>query len=152
MEKIINQNFDFKIDDLSSSEQMGLYKYWLKIKDGQSMPSRIDFDPMAVPRSLPYIIMEDVLYDPVRFRVRLIGSKCRTHGKFLGKIINDFEEMDHITALLINAVKVKKPYYYQGSFRANDNLIREYSSLVLPFSEDGEEVNIFMGCLYFLAV
>lgn len=150
MNNVNDQNFDFHENELSSEEQVELYKYWLAIKGNKSMPDRKDFDPMKLPRVLPYIIMNDVFYDPIRFKVRLIGSKCKTPNKFMGKFLNDFPDMKRMTTFLTRGVENKKPYFYFNNAHSEDGIVRLYSSLVLPFSNDDNKINIMMACLNFI--
>ena len=49
--------------------------YWESKRSGRRMPARRDFDPVfEVPRLLPWIVLVDVLHEPLDFRFRLIGS------------------------------------------------------------------------------
>ena len=52
-----------------------LFRVWDEIRGDRTMPSRRDFNPMAVPALLPYIFMDDVFRDPIRFRFRLVGTE-----------------------------------------------------------------------------
>ncbi len=67
-------NFAFTPDDLSE-EQAALYDYWNKIRGSRKMPARADFDPIDLPKIIPFLSLEDVLYDPVRFQIRLVGGE-----------------------------------------------------------------------------
>lgn len=140
------QNFDFSKDDLSSPEQIAFLEYWQLIRGEKPMPSRIDFDPMKIPASLPHIVMEDVHHDPLRFKIRLIGSKCNIPGSYLGKYIDEMPEMAPAIKMLRNCIKKKKPYFYFDTITMKSGVVRYYSSLVVPFSKDGSDVNILMAC------
>ena len=146
MNGMIKQKVDFSINELSSQEQIAFYEYWLSLKGDKVLPSRSDFNPMKIPKSLPFIIMEEVCTDPVQFKIRLIGSKCKTPGIYLGKFTNDIAEMKDITEMLEKALKFKKLYFYFNSIKHSIGNFELYSSLVLPFSEDGENINILMAC------
>ena len=116
------------------------------------MPSRKDFDPMQIPKVLPFIVMEDVLVNPLRFRIRLIGSKCRTPSKLMGKVLDYFPEMDQVANFLKRGTEMRKPYFYFNILDSDKGYIRHYSSLVLPFSNDDENVNIMMGCISYVDI
>jgi len=109
------------------------------------MPSKIDFNPMKIPRSLPHIIMEEVHYDPVRFKIRLIGSKCQTPGHYKGQFVNGIPELKQATEMLSACVETKKPYFYYNTITYGNGLVKFYTSLVLPFSQDDNKVNIVMA-------
>lgn len=137
---------DFSINELSSPEQVAFYQYWQLIKGDKELPSRADFDPMKIPKSLPYLIMEEVFCDPLRFKIRLIGSKCKAPGDYLGKFTTDIPEMADVTEMLSKVLEVKKPFFYFNSIKHSFGDFDLYSSLVLPFSKDGENINILMAC------
>lgn len=142
----IRQNFDFSKGDLSSPEQIAFLEYWQLIKGEKSMPSRVDFDPMKIPASLPHIVMEDVHHDPLRFKIRLIGSKCNIPASYLGKYIDEMPKMNQAIKMLRNCTEMKKPCLYFNTMTLNSAIERHYSLLVLPFSQNGSDVNIFMTC------
>ena len=49
--------------------------YWESKRLGRKMPARRDLDPLLeVPQMTPWIVLTDVLHDPLDFRFRLIGS------------------------------------------------------------------------------
>lgn len=149
-EYVPDQNFDFSLEELSTHEQRGLYEYWLEIKGSSGLPSRKLFNPMTLPSALPYIVMMDVLENERKFKIRLIGSKTKVPSHFMGKYVNDFPQFWRNVEMLTQGVRYRKPYFYKNSGTVEDDIIRNYSSLVLPFSEDGERVNIMMACLCFL--
>lgn len=107
MSVTVRQKVDFSVNELSSPQQVAFYEYWLSIKGDKDLPLRDDFNPMKIPKTLPYIIMEEVFMDPVRFKIRLIGSKCKAPGSYLGKFTNDIAEMKDITKMLEKALEFK---------------------------------------------
>src|SRR5215472_4666223 len=56
-------------DDIESA-----LAYWRRLCGERRMPSRKDFDPLDIPQILPYVMLVDVLRDPLDFRFRLLGS------------------------------------------------------------------------------
>ncbi len=61
-------------EPLASAKLRELRDYWLSARGERRMPSRRDIDPIAIPKLLPFIVLTDVLQDPLRFRYRLIGT------------------------------------------------------------------------------
>ena len=53
------------------------YGYWLGKRQGRLMPCRPDIDPVEIPALLPYVMLIDVVADPLDFRYRLIGTAAR---------------------------------------------------------------------------
>jgi hypothetical protein len=48
--------------------------YWDGARARRAMPRRRDLDPVEIPRLLPFVMLVDVLADPLDFRFRLIGT------------------------------------------------------------------------------
>jgi PAS domain len=53
------------------------YGYWLGKRQGRMMPCRSDIEPVEIPALLPYVMLIDVIADPLDFRYRLIGTAAR---------------------------------------------------------------------------
>ena len=73
--------------------------YWRSIHPEAGLPGRQHFDPVAVPpRLLPSIRLLDVVGDPPRFRLRLMGTKMVAAvgqdftGCWLDEVFNQFGE------------------------------------------------------------
>lgn len=138
--------FNFNENDLTSDKQINLYKYWLQLKGDKLMPTRADFDPMKIPKSLPNIILTDVSYDPLRFKTKLIGSKLKIPMFVKDKYLDEYDYMLPIIEMISLMIKNKKPYFYRSQNQWTHNIYDEYSSVVLPFSNDGENINIIISC------
>lgn len=53
-----------------------LYEHWASLRpSADALPGRRDFDPMAVARLLPHVMLIDVEGRPPRFRYRLVGTR-----------------------------------------------------------------------------
>jgi hypothetical protein len=69
-----------QIDDAESKIVQAGHAYWQAVKGARALPLRSDFDPpLEVPRLVPNMIVFDVLYEPLDFLYRLIGTKVRAH-------------------------------------------------------------------------
>src|SRR5436190_8237553 len=74
--------------------------YWRRIRpDAGQLPGRQHFDPLEIPRLLPFLGLADVIYTPApRFRVRLIGTRLvdifggGVVGNYLDELIPAFEK------------------------------------------------------------
>jgi len=143
-------NFDFDINDLSE-EQNELFQYWITLKGSRLMPTRADFNPANVVKVLPYISMEDVSYDPVRFQIRLVGTKTLSLQNSVGMYLDEIARTEEIIDMLMEMITLKKPYTYSSDVKWNKRSYKTYSSLILPFSEDGENVTLTMACHHTLA-
>ncbi len=144
-------NFGFKPEDLSE-EQAALLDYWKRIKGERLMPKRDDFDPIDLPKVIPFLSLEDVLYDPIRFRVRLVGGETSSARNSKGKFLDEFEGTEEIIAMLKQMLERKAPYYYVSAINWDERSYKTYSSLIVPFSEDGERVTLAMACHHTLGI
>lgn len=69
-----------RIEDVHSDIVRQGHAYWLAGAGGRRLPARGDFDPpIEIPHLIQNMIMFDVLYEPLDFAYRLIGSKVRQH-------------------------------------------------------------------------
>ncbi|ANK81974.1 MAG: hypothetical protein TEF_15120 [Rhizobiales bacterium NRL2] len=60
---------------LLSDVNRALRDHWLTLRgEGPDLPSWDAFDPVAVPRLLPYLVVVEVVGDPAVFRYRLVGT------------------------------------------------------------------------------
>jgi hypothetical protein len=50
------------------------WAYWHHIRDGRAVPLRSDFDPCHVPHLLNSTAIVEILFDPLDFRFRLLGT------------------------------------------------------------------------------
>ncbi len=144
-------NFAFTPDDLSE-EQAALFDYWNKIKDGRRMPARADFNPIDLPKIIPFLSLEDVSYDPVRFQIRLVGGETLSARNSKGKFLDEIPGTEYIVNMLKEMVERKEPYYYISNINWDERSYKTYSSLVVPFSDDGERVTLAMGCHHTLSI
>src|SRR5215470_18008072 len=58
----------------ASPDMNEVHAYWLAKRGQRRMPSRWDIDPGNLRRLLRNLMLVDVLYNPIRFRYRLIGT------------------------------------------------------------------------------
>ncbi len=148
-------NPDFNPDEFTTDLHEDLYEYWLKIKGDKLMPCRRDFKPTDIPHILSMLILLNVTYDPLRFQVRLWGTES---AKFSGKDITGIWVNDHkherneqqlgLSKEILERfgwiIEHKRPYYVKSNMDWVQNGRHKYSSLVLPFSDDQEKINILL--------
>lgn len=76
---------DLRQQLLSPSVAAG-FDYWASLLQGRRYPTRREIDPTAIPRQLLKISLIDVTYDPIDFRIRLVGQHVRDRmGAMAGK-------------------------------------------------------------------
>ena len=135
---------------------ISFYEYWVSLGGGREMPSRKDVDPLQVPRGyLPNIMLVDVLYDPQRYRFRLVGSNIvaatgenRT-GRFFDEV-SWFQDHPGVQPQYEAVIKTRRPLYSMEPFT---NFISksayEVDRLLLPLSDDGLRVDTLLVLFQF---
>ncbi|MBT5187331.1 MAG: PAS domain-containing protein [Kordiimonadaceae bacterium] len=146
MNNLSSPIFKFSENDLNSQEQIIFYQYWLKLKGNKNVPKRSDFNPMDIPKALPFVIMASVLSDPARIKLRLIGSRCDVPVNYSGKCLDEFPVLKPLNEMHLKNINSKKPFIYSNSLELAQDTIKRYSSVVVPFSSDGENIDIIMSC------
>lgn len=133
--------------------------YWKQIKGDRLIPYRRDFDPAAVPKLLPHIILTEVVRREVDlafqdFRFRLIGTyvddrmKERYSGRKLSEIANKGPGSD-IWGVYCLVKREKKPKLARMNYIGPTDNIKSTRELFLPFSNDGERVDFVIVVLVF---
>ncbi len=74
-------------------EQQQIYDYWRKCAGDRDMPMRSDLNPSDIPNLLPFVSLIDIEHDPLRYRIRLAGTRLYDiyDGEITGKYV---EELD----------------------------------------------------------
>jgi len=151
---------DITADDLPLASHKKLFNYWKKIKGTKKMPSRADFNPMFVPDVLPSIILTDVHQEPLRFKIRLMGTEIRTvaGADMTGSWVDETPQTEEIIERYKWLIENKKPYFnmdkIQFELRDFINLhavkdFTHYQAITLPFSDDDENVNIILSSSHY---
>ena len=129
-----------------------LYDYWTSICDGRDMPARRDMDPLDIPRLLPNIVLFDVEYDPIRFRVRLYGTALTkiSRNEITGRYLDE-PGISPIYSLVGPANKksalTKKALLLDAPYPPNLGGGHFYR-LSLPLSDDGRQVSMLLTGFY----
>jgi len=141
------------IEHIDHAGLRALRDFWLKLKGDRIAPSRSDFSPADLKPWLGNIILINIEANPPRYYVRVAGSNI-THDlgqEFSGKYYDQFLDRDVYEAIAEDFKKFTsagKPFYYQGAFIEAPRRVRDYFRLVLPFSSDGESIDMVMIGLY----
>src|SRR6266581_7390692 len=129
------------------------YEYWLECRGARRFPKRGDIDPIDFSYLLGNILLVDVLWNPLRFRMRVHGTEMTRRagydltGKFLDTLpIADYRNyvIDRCTGLAESG----EPALIQHD-RVLDGQRRRYEALWLPLSENGVDVTMLLGALVY---
>jgi hypothetical protein len=124
------------------------YDYWDAIREHRPMPARRDIDPAGMVPWLASTFLVDVLYDPLEFRFRLVGTEVvhRFGMEITGRKLRELNlhGREHQTRAEYTAVvETRAPRYsIEVSGSRND---WEIERLLMPLSDDGLTVNMLFG-------
>jgi hypothetical protein len=137
---------------LSAPRFKEAFAYWQSKLAGRLMPSRRDIDPVEIPRLLPYVMLVDVLRDPLDFRYRLIGTEVRDilHGDYTGKRYSEVPGKgagsvvwSHYETVVVR----KQPFLCTPPYVGPDRKLQRCDNLLLPLSDDGDTVNMVFNVM-----
>ncbi|MBV8538926.1 MAG: PAS domain-containing protein [Alphaproteobacteria bacterium] len=121
--------------------------YWQRLRGPRRMPSRKDFDPLDIPDILPYVMLIDVLREPLDFRFRLLGSghdqivACNYKGMRFSELAHlrrGNSLWDEYERVAVEGVPLRSLVRYIGT----DPSIRRIEHCLMPLSSDGELVDM----------
>ena len=125
-----------------------LLAHWAGIRGTRLMPARADFDPLDVRYALGFLSVIEVRQPPLRFYFRLDGTK---QVDLFGidctrRYLDEAMPPDHVAmaeASYRDVVECRAPRHHARKIRFHERII-DYEVLILPFSQDGERVNLLI--------
>ncbi len=125
-----------------------LYGDWERRRRGRTFPARSDFDVLDLKYIIGNLVLMDVLYDPLRFRFRLHGSRVgqRVGYDMTGKDVDQLPP--GLSALarrhFTTVVETRAPRVEIRERQIADEGIVDSEVLVLPLSHDGNCIDMLM--------
>lgn len=145
MSDVIN----FELPDDCSSNILELFEYWRSIHPESGLPARRDFDPLDLPPGYwPNISLVDVTKDPLRFRLRLVGTEIVRFkqrdgtGQWLDEFIPGFENSPEFE-MFRSCVMAGTPKYGKNIAEAEGAAAR-IERICLPLASDGVNVDVLL--------
>jgi len=130
-----------------------LYEYWRRRRGTRRFPARSDIDPLDFSYILGNIMLIEVLRNPLRFRMRVHGSRMTQRagydltGKFLDELpIADYR--NYVIERCKGLTEAGEPALVHHD-RVLDGRRRRYEALWLPLSENGVDVTMLMAALVY---
>lgn len=127
------------------------YAYWRRIHPAQGLAGRQHFEPTDIPRLLPFTRLLDVVGQPPRFKVRVIGTQFSerlgydTTGRFLDEVFEDFEGSGFHRRLL-EIIESGQPIWSRGPLRwFCKESFRSAERIHLPLARDGATVDMIFS-------
>ncbi|MCB9946638.1 MAG: PAS domain-containing protein [Rhodospirillaceae bacterium] len=123
---------------------------WADRRGDRMAPARRDLEPWDLKSILPYVTLLDVIEDPLDFRCRLVGTKVREiHGiELTGKSVRALgppSYADRVWEHLTRLIERKEPQLCLVEYTNRDILLRSFTVLRLPLSNDGRTVNMILA-------
>lgn len=138
--------------------------YYIRIHPCDALPARAVFDPSAIPRLLPNLVLAEVVYQPnaarPRFRIKVAGEevvqamRMPLIGRFLDEIANTHEPtarfpIESRHSVVENGCLV----YRRGQPRMRFSLdYAEVEYVHCPLAEDGVTVDHIVSINYYKAL
>lgn len=137
-------------DHVQNQHIRRLLAYWLDQRSGRLMPRRADIDPIDMPWILPWIWLCDYLPEKRDFRYRLAGEQINSLYGFnlAGRLLNETLNPRAYANVIKRRLRVVEDRVIEHGIGAIYLLNDRNTSgerLVLPLSEDGENVGLLLG-------
>jgi hypothetical protein len=140
-------------DQIRHPDLRRLYDYWESRRAGRRYPARADIDPIEFSFALGNVTLIEVLYDPLRFKFRLMGSLMaqRVGRDLTGQMVDDLPNpgyRDLLLAAYRKAIETGQPNtaMYEQIIEGRP---RQFEVLRLPLAQDGEKINMLLLCPMF---
>jgi hypothetical protein len=141
-------------DPLAILTEPRLHRFfaYLEAKRGtREFAARRDIDPLDFGYILGNVLLLDVLYEPLRFRYRLIGSNlsAKTGYDLTGKFVDDHPDAEYrayVAARYAETVLSRRPT--SGNYEVvMDRKLKRYQSLRVPLSGDGRTIDMLVAAV-----
>lgn len=138
------------LDGTSNPVLRQAYDYWERRRDSRPMPARRDLDPVDIPHLLPWLMLTDVLHEPLDFRYRLIGTGivARSRRDFTGFRLSELSHTGPGSMVWRHrreVVETGRPVFAIPPYTGADATVLRVSGIHMPLSEDGERVTMIFS-------
>lgn len=121
--------------------------YWDHIRGVRAIPRRNDLDPVDIPKLLPFIMLVDVLDQPLDFKFRLIGTEIDAiiSDDYVGRRFSAIRHMasgNKVWADYQTVVRGRRPLTGPVDYVGTDHYVRGIRHCLMPLSADGETVDM----------
>jgi hypothetical protein len=135
-------------DRLKIQPLIQLYDYWEAKRAGRRWPTRDDIDPVEMRFALGNLDLVEISYDPVVFRYRISGSNIDQDEGFnmQGKTLDDYPLPQHresVRRTYLRVLDQGEPDYEELQ-RFDEGVNVRYGRLILPLSQDGNRIDMFL--------
>jgi len=144
----------FEPAQLASPLLRRFHAYWDSKRGARSMPSFADIDPLEFPWALGNVTLVDVLYDPLRFRYRLVGGAhvTRLGTDMTGKLVDEFASptlRQILSRTYTEAVQAAAPVH-RTRWEVVAGVNHHYEALLLPLGAAPPQVDMLAICAEYI--
>lgn len=139
------------MDELEREAQQRLLAIWEEKRQGRTVPARSDFDVLRDLRPfLGYIILVESIDDGQGWRFRLFGTGIaeaineERQGHYLHQLPNN--ESRRLRFMFAKVAQLREPAVFED-IQIGSRFSAICDAVLLPLSEDGEEVNMILMLL-----
>jgi hypothetical protein len=130
------------------------FAYWDGRRNRTPMPARRDLDPLDIPHLLPWLMLTDVLRNPLDFRYRLIGTGivARSRRDFTGARLSELPHTGPGSTVWRHrreVVETGRPVFAIPPYTGADETVLRVMGIHMPLSEDGETVNMIFSVVVY---
>jgi len=125
--------------------------YWRARHQGSDLPGRQHFDPTDIPSLLPNIWLMDVSRNPIRFRMRLVGTRVVAYagedntGCWIDEKWPSYNDLP-----FRQVVASRMPSWWRGPSQLRpEKTYVELERVRLPLARDGVTVDMLLGLTVF---
>jgi hypothetical protein len=121
--------------------------YWERIRGSRAIPRRCDIDPAEIPQLLPFVMLVDVLENPLDFRFRLVGTEIDaiTAVNLRGQRFSESRQLgpgSNVWNDYVSVEKTHRPLTGKVDYVGTDRYVRAIRHCLMPLSDDGERINM----------
>ncbi len=134
-----------------------LYRYWLAIHPARGLiPGRQHFDPVDVPRLLPWLWLIEFRRHPLRFKYRLVGTE---HVQALGRDPTSqwldaahprFTTSSGYRQFVAAVARGEVGFHRGAAVYYKNRAMATVERLILPLARNGHDVDMLLGLTTFI--
>jgi hypothetical protein len=115
------------------------------------LPSRAQFDPTRIPALLPQLWIVEVEHDPIRLRIRLVGTKVvdalrkDATGQYLDDAFPQARPEEYFDRYLFMILEKTGTWRRGASLVDHGPAWSEVENVIMPFASDGDTVDRLYG-------
>jgi hypothetical protein len=140
---------------LRDQRLLKLYDYWHDKAEGRRMPAYRDIDALDMKSWLGNLVLVEFKENLFDYRIRLEGTHIedyygdrRTGHGF--ELVTSAGERELLMRQYRPVYEDGRPAYYEAAFENSYGIFSHQAKLLLPLSQDGQNVNMILAAIYFL--